>query len=232
MQFLLLVVLLCICIHPYSAYMRVHRVAGAHMRGQSSSSLGAAQQRSWLENLLLPVKEPANPLLTVGEVDASLEALDKEVSENFDKRFLDDNEEYENMQVASSMEEWLKSPAFAQDRSLMRKRPPVWPGNRPPLPNFRRLDQSMDAAWGRGKYRREIWEDDVNPITDWTVSFEPSEEEIDALFGPKPFWFNGKSSIFALRSDFSFFHPCHATKLTLFLLSFPVCLFRRCRGLV
>ena len=113
-------------------------------------------------------------------------------------RFLDDNEEYENMQVASSMKEWLKSPAFAQDRSLMRKRPIVWPGDRPPLPNFRRLDQSMDAAWGRGKYRREIWEDDVNPIVDWTVSFEPSEEEIDALFGPKPFWFNGKSLSMAL----------------------------------
>lgn len=128
--------------------------------------------------------------MTVGELDEKINSLDKTVSENFDKRFLEDNDEYANMQVASNMDEWLKSPAFAQDRSLMRKRPAMWPGNRPPLPNFRRLDQSMDAAWGRGKYRREIWEDDVNPITDWTVSFEPSEEEIDALFGPKPFWFN------------------------------------------
>ena len=198
-QFLLIAVVICIFIHPYSAYIKVHRAIGAPGRGQSFSSLGAAKKRSWLENLLLPVRERDTPVLTVGELEAKIEALDKDVSENFDKRFLDDNEEYENMQVASSMEEWLKSPAFAQDRSLMRRRPPVWPGNRPPLPNFRRLDQSMDAAWGRGKYRREIWEDDVNPITDWTVSFEPSEEEIDALFGPKPFWFNGKHLTLARR---------------------------------
>ena len=168
------------------------------MRGKwaspESTSLSAVKTRSWLENLLLPIVEGAE-VLTVGELDEKINSLDKTVSENFDKRFLEDNDEYANMQVASNMDEWLKSPAFAQDRSLMRKRPAMWPGNRPPLPNFRRLDQSMDAAWGRGKYRREIWEDDVNPITDWTVSFEPSEEEIDALFGPKPFWFNGKYGI-------------------------------------
>ena len=145
--------------------------------------------RSWLENWLLPVVE-GKRYRTKGELDAEIDALDPVVSKNFDDRFLDDSLEYENMQVASTMEEWLNSPAFASDRSEMRRRPPVWPGDRPPLPNFRRMAQSMDAAWGRGKFRREIWEDTMNPVTDWKVSFEPSEEEVDALFGPDPFWFN------------------------------------------
>ena len=94
MQFLLVVVLLCIFIHPYSAYIKVHSATGARVRGKSASSLGAGNQRSWLENLLLPLKERDTPLLTVGELEAKIEALDKDVSENFDKRFLDDNEEF------------------------------------------------------------------------------------------------------------------------------------------
>jgi hypothetical protein len=38
----------------------------------------------------------------------------------------------------------------------------------------------MDAAWGRGKYRTEVWEDDVNPVNDWWAVYAPSEEEIEA----------------------------------------------------
>jgi hypothetical protein len=38
----------------------------------------------------------------------------------------------------------------------------------------------MDAAWGRGKYRTEIWNDNVNPMNDWWTAYAPSQEEIDA----------------------------------------------------
>ena len=31
-----------------------------------------------------------------------------------------------------------------------------WKGDRPPLPNMEFLDQRMDAAWGRGKFRDEV----------------------------------------------------------------------------
>ena len=33
-----------------------------------------------------------------------------------------------------------------------------WKGDRPPLPNMEFLDQRMDAAWGRGKFRDEVSE--------------------------------------------------------------------------
>ena len=33
-----------------------------------------------------------------------------------------------------------------------------WKGDRPPLPNMEFLDQRMDAAWGRGKFRDEVVE--------------------------------------------------------------------------
>jgi hypothetical protein len=56
----------------------------------------------------------------------------------------------------------------------------AWPGNRPPVPSVDFLDLSMDAAWGRGKFRTEVWEDDVNPVNDWWLAYAPSEEEIDA----------------------------------------------------
>ena len=57
-----------------------------------------------------------------------------------------------------------------------------WDGNskRPPLPVPNFLDQSMDAAWGRGKMRTEVWEDDVNPMDNWWEIYSPSEEEVDA----------------------------------------------------
>eukprot|EP01035_Chromulina_nebulosa_P020951 gene20951-27154_t len=38
----------------------------------------------------------------------------------------------------------------------------------------------MDAAWGRGKFRSEVWDDDVNPLNDWWEAYAPSQEEIDA----------------------------------------------------
>lgn len=55
-----------------------------------------------------------------------------------------------------------------------------WPGNRPPVPNPLFFDQKMDAAWGRGKFRTEIWEDNVNPLNDWYNAYTPSDEEIQA----------------------------------------------------
>jgi hypothetical protein len=41
-------------------------------------------------------------------------------------------------------------------------------------------EQKMDAAWGRGKFRSEIWEDKVNPKNDWWTAYLPSQEEIQA----------------------------------------------------
>lgn len=38
----------------------------------------------------------------------------------------------------------------------------------------------MDATWGRGKYRTEVWEDDVNPVDFWWEAYEPSVEEAQA----------------------------------------------------
>ena len=56
-----------------------------------------------------------------------------------------------------------------------------WPGDRLPVPNPLFLDQKMDAAWGRGKYRTEIWDDNVNPLNDWYNAYTFSQEEIDAI---------------------------------------------------
>jgi hypothetical protein len=39
----------------------------------------------------------------------------------------------------------------------------------------------MDATWGRGKYRTEVWEDDVNPVDFWWKAYEPSQEELEAM---------------------------------------------------
>jgi predicted RNase H-like HicB family nuclease len=62
---------------------------------------------------------------------------------------------------------------FNPDRS-------VWPGTRPPINNPLLIKQKMDAAWGRGKYRSEIWNDQVNPLNDWWMAFTPSDEEVEA----------------------------------------------------
>jgi hypothetical protein len=58
-----------------------------------------------------------------------------------------------------------------------------WTGKRIPIATPTFLDQKMDAAWGRGKYRTEIWEDNVNPLNDWYLAYAPSQEEIDASMG-------------------------------------------------
>lgn len=55
-----------------------------------------------------------------------------------------------------------------------------WPGTRPPIVNLRFRQLKMDASWGRGKFREEIWEDEINPANDWWNNFAPSEEEIEA----------------------------------------------------
>lgn len=39
----------------------------------------------------------------------------------------------------------------------------------------------MDATWGRGKYRSEVWEDDVNPKTNWWEVYTQSDEETEAF---------------------------------------------------
>jgi hypothetical protein len=55
-----------------------------------------------------------------------------------------------------------------------------WPGNRPPIPNLEFLDQRMEATWGRGKFREEIWQDRANPVNDWWTAYAPSPEETEA----------------------------------------------------
>jgi alanine dehydrogenase len=40
---------------------------------------------------------------------------------------------------------------------------------------------------GRGKYRTEIWNDDVNPVNQWWRTYEPSEEEVDLMVGNQTF---------------------------------------------
>jgi len=56
----------------------------------------------------------------------------------------------------------------------------IWPGDRPPMINLELLEQRMDATWGRGKYRTEVWVDDMNPVSDWWTSYAPSDEQIEA----------------------------------------------------
>jgi len=70
----------------------------------------------------------------------------------------------------------------------------AWDRNRTPCPNMKWLDQRMDATWGRGKFRTEVWEDNVNPMNDWWETYAPSEEEIEAIsqgydFGNPKAWF-------------------------------------------
>lgn len=56
----------------------------------------------------------------------------------------------------------------------------AWDGKRTPVTNMQRLEQAMDASWGRGKFRTEVWAGDVNPVNDWWLAYAPSTEEIDA----------------------------------------------------
>jgi len=59
--------------------------------------------------------------------------------------------------------------------------PKVWPKHRPPTPNVKLLNERMDATWGRGKFRAEVWSGQDNPEDDWTSKYAPSEEEIEAM---------------------------------------------------
>ena len=143
-QFLLIAVVICIFIHPYSAICwRIER----SVLLVAIFLCWGCQKRSWLENLHSQLGE-GYPVLTVGELEAKIEALDKDVSENFDKRFLDDNEEYENMQVAR-YGRVAKIPCFRPGSVSNAEKTSSMAWNRPPLPNFRRLDQSMDAVGTR-----------------------------------------------------------------------------------
>ena len=56
-----------------------------------------------------------------------------------------------------------------------------WDQTRPPLTNMKRLEQRMDATWGRGKFRTEVWEGNVNPMNAWWDAYSFSEEEQEAL---------------------------------------------------
>eukprot|EP01041_Mallomonas_annulata_P010598 gene10598-22130_t len=58
---------------------------------------------------------------------------------------------------------------------------PEWSGDRLPIANLGQYEQKMDAAWGRGKFRTEVWDDDVNPSNDWWKFYVPSKEEREAV---------------------------------------------------
>ena len=55
-----------------------------------------------------------------------------------------------------------------------------WDGKHTPVTRMERLEQSMDASWGRGKFRTEVWAGDVNPMNDWWMAYAPSTEEVQA----------------------------------------------------
>jgi hypothetical protein len=55
-----------------------------------------------------------------------------------------------------------------------------WDGKHTPVTRMERLEQSMDASWGRGKFRTEVWAGDVNPMNDWWMAYAPSKEEVAA----------------------------------------------------
>ena len=56
-----------------------------------------------------------------------------------------------------------------------------WDPTRPPMTNMKRLEQRMDATWGRGKFRTEVWEGNVNPMNFWWEAYYFSDEEREAL---------------------------------------------------
>lgn len=73
-----------------------------------------------------------------------------------------------------------------------------WNGDRTPLPRMERLEQSMDATWGRGKFRTEVWAGDVNPMNDWWMAYAPSTEEVEAA--AKGFNFRDPKAWFEVRA--------------------------------
>ena len=61
----------------------------------------------------------------------------------------------------------------------------------------------MDASWGRGIYRTEVWDGDVNPMNDWWVAYAPSADEVSAAgkgfnFKDPKAWFEVKRIVSTL----------------------------------
>ena len=88
---------------------------------------------------------------------------------------------------------------------------PVWSGERPPLPKPEFMSQKMDASWGRGKYRSEVWDDDVNPVNFWWTAYAPSEEEVAAAAAGYDFknpkeWFDVRNHIFFNKNSYLLFN--------------------------
>ena len=78
----------------------------------------------------------------------------------------------------------------------------AWDGKRTPVPAMERLEQAMDASWGRGKFRTEVWAGDVNPCNDWWLAYAPSDEEVDAA--SKGFDFRNPKAWFEVCTIFLF----------------------------
>ena len=55
-----------------------------------------------------------------------------------------------------------------------------WDPKKIPAPKIEFLQQRMDASWGRGKFREEVWKDKANPSNDWWEVYAPSKAEIEA----------------------------------------------------
>lgn len=86
---------------------------------------------------------------------------------------------------SSSPKSSLQSAMFRVVTSLFMgeesdEKPSTWPGDRPPLAQTEIYLERMDAGWGRGKYRSEVWDDDVNPLDQWWYKYSPSQEEMEA----------------------------------------------------
>ena len=90
-----------------------------------------------------------------------------------------------DVQCAKTVDEWLDAPMFATPD---KRRHPIspeqaWDGTRPPIPNLRRFEDEskMEATYGRGKFREEVWNSVINPKNEWWRQYEPSIEEAAAM---------------------------------------------------
>lgn len=141
----------------------------------TSAWLSARSQRFHLSTAIMGTQLPGEPSSTFGQ--------------GVYERTFWQNVPHINAGTDSSSEDMVKEdpsdkrPVLEKILSLLVRgsdKPKVWPGNRPPTPNPKLLEQSMDASWGRGKFRTEVWDDNVNPLNNWWEAFEPSEEEVEA----------------------------------------------------
>lgn len=94
---------------------------------------------------------------------------------------------------------FLKMSSHADKPEIIRGK--KWPGNRPPINNPMLDELKMDASWGRGKFRDEIWEDNLCPKNEWWRAYEPTDEEYEAM---------------ALGYDFSNPRKWHEVRTTLY----------------